>query len=418
MVDKATPREEFVKQLLQHYNHWLTHIESVDPEEVFSLSRELGELRDIPDQETHAQILENIVKLNEKVAHLSWLSEHLKILHDLSHIFSRTYEEEEILTKAFELVSRVMRTDAFFIALYDEGDSEIHIPISIDNGVNYGPLTLPFGEGIISKVIATRETVHLRTSRDDTEGASYVRWGNPESDTNTCIFVPLMLGNQMKGVISAQSYQEFAYKKEHEELLKIIGSQVASAVETARLYDRMYQMSFRDEMTGILNYRAFHRDLEDLLKGKQPSVALIMLDSDHLKTVNDQYGHHVGDALICRIAEALKKNTEPGESAYRYAGDEFMFLTPRATLPEVMNKVHHIRHYLNRHPLTYQGRVIPANVSVGIALFPDHADSADGLKRAADEALYLSKNSGKNCTTVYGASCSLLPTFLSRPTRR
>lgn len=119
----------------------------------------------------------------------------------------------------------------------------------------------------------------------------------------------------MKGVISAQSYREFAYKKEHEELLKIIGSQVASAVETARLYDRMYQMSFRDDLTGILNYRAFHRDLEKLLEEGQSSVALIMLDSDHLKAVNDQYGHHVGDELIRCIAEALKVNAGAGESS-------------------------------------------------------------------------------------------------------
>ncbi|CAM5795549.1 MULTISPECIES: sensor domain-containing diguanylate cyclase [Brevibacillus] len=403
MVENTWSREESVKRLLDRYNQWLNHIESVDREEIFAISRELGGILGVSELEQHEQILDKIVKLNEKVAHLSWLSEHLKILHDLSHTFSRTYDEEEILTKAFELVSRVMRTDAFFIALYEEGDSEIQIPISIDSGVNYGPITLPYGEGIISKVIATRETVHLRTSRDETVGASAVRWGNPESDTNTCIFVPLMLGNQMKGVISAQSYREFAYKKEHEELLKIIGSQVASAVETARLYDRMYQMSFRDDLTGILNYRAFHRDLEKLLEEGQSSVALIMLDSDHLKAVNDQYGHHVGDELIRCIAEALKVNAGAGESVYRYAGDEFMLLSPDATLREMMDKVLAIREYLYKHPLVYQGRLIPATVSAGIALYPDHADSADGLKRAADEALYRSKKRGKNCATVYGA---------------
>ncbi|USG64465.1 sensor domain-containing diguanylate cyclase [Brevibacillus ruminantium] len=402
MEEKAKLSEEFELHLLERYNHWLTHIEAVHHEEVVAVKKELSGVLTEAKQEKHARILGEIVQLHEKVTHLSWLSEHLKILHDLSHTFSKTYDEKEILAKAFELVSRVMRTDAFFIAFYDEGDDEINISITIDDGVNYGPLKIPYGEGIISKVIATRETVHLRTSRDETVGASAVRWGNPDNDTNTCIFVPLMLGNQMKGVISAQSYRSFAYKKEHEELLKIIGSQVASAVETARLYDRMYQMSFRDELTGILNYRAFHRDLENLLSQKQ-SVALIMLDSDHLKKVNDRYGHHVGDALISCIAEALKSNAEPCESVYRYAGDEFMFLSPGATLDKAMMKVQFIREYLHNHPLIYQGKLIPATVSVGIALSPDHAHSADGLKRAADEALYRSKNNGKNCATVYGA---------------
>lgn len=148
MVENTWSREESVKRLLDRYNQWLNHIESVDREEIFAISRELGGILGVSELEQHEQILDKIVKLNEKVAHLSWLSEHLKILHDLSHTFSRTYDEEEILTKAFELVSRVMRTDAFFIALYEEGDSEIQIPISIDSGVNYGPITLPTGKEI------------------------------------------------------------------------------------------------------------------------------------------------------------------------------------------------------------------------------------------------------------------------------
>jgi diguanylate cyclase (GGDEF)-like protein len=403
MREETSTREEYTQHLLERYSQWLHRIEQVDREEVEALSRELAGV--LPERERigHKQLLEEIVKLNEKVTHLLWLSEHLKILHDLSHIFAKTFEEEEILWRAFELVSRVMPTDAFLIAFYDEGDSEIRIPISVDNGVNYGPLTLPYGKGLISKVLATRQTVHLQTSGDETEGAS-VRWGNPDSDTNACIFVPLMLDNQIKGVISAQSYREFAYKKEHEELLAIIGFQVASAIETARLYDRMYQMSFQDELSGILNYRAFHRDLEQLLKSEPPSVALVMLDSDHLKAVNDQYGHHLGDALIRRIAEALKQSASPGDSVYRYAGDEFMLLSPRATLEEAMAKVRAIREYLRLHPLVHEGRVIPVTVSVGIACYPEHANTADGLKRAADEALYRSKHNGKNCATVYGTA--------------
>jgi diguanylate cyclase (GGDEF)-like protein len=403
MREETSTREEYTQHLLERYSQWLHRIEQVDREEVEALSRELAGV--LPERERigHKQLLEEIVKLNEKVTHLLWLSEHLKILHDLSHIFAKTFEEEEILWRAFELVSRVMPTDAFLIAFYDEGDSEIRIPISVDNGVNYGPLTLPYGKGLISKVLATRQTVHLQTSGDETEGAS-VRWGNPDSDTNACIFVPLMLDNQIKGVISAQSYREFAYKKEHEELLAIIGFQVASAIETARLYDRMYQMSFQDELSGILNYRAFHRDLEQLLKSEPPSVALVMLDSDHLKAVNDQYGHHLGDVLIRRIAEALKQSASPGDSVYRYAGDEFMLLSPRATLEEAMAKVRAIREYLRLHPLVHEGRVIPVTVSVGIACYPEHANTADGLKRAADEALYRSKHNGKNCATVYGTA--------------
>lgn len=401
MHEDFAVREAYARQLLERYSQWLNRIEQVDRSEIEAVERELAGLLSEEDSTLHGNVMKQIAELHEKITEMLWISEHMKILHDLSHIFARTFDESEILWKAFELVSRVMRADAFFIAFFDEGDSEIRIPISIDSGINYGPLTVPYGQGMISRVVDTRQTIHIRTMRDEPSEPEMIRWGSPEIDTNTCIFVPLMLGNQVKGVISAQSYREFAYKKEHEELLKIIGFQVASAIETARLYERVYQMSFQDELTGISNYRAFHNDLEKLMGKENSSVVLIMLDSDNLKAVNDHYGHHSGDELIRRIAEALKASTDKEDAVYRYAGDEFMLLSPGARMEEAEEKVRAIREYLRTRPLVQDDCSIPVAVSVGIARFPDDADTADGLKRAADEALYRSKRKGKNCTTVF-----------------
>lgn len=401
MHEDFAVREAYGRQLLERYSHWLNRIEEVDRSEIEAAERELAGLLSEEDSLLHSRVMKQIGELHDKVTEMLWISEHMKILHDLSHIFAKTFDESEILWKAFELVSRVMRADAFFIAFFDEGDSEIRVPISIDSGINYGPLTVPYGQGMISRVVDTRQTIHIRTMKDEPSEPEMIRWGSPEIDTNTCIFVPLMLGNQVKGVISAQSYREFAYKKEHEELLKIIGFQVASAIETARLYERVYQMSFKDELTGLCNYRAFHNDLEKLMSKDDTSVVLIMLDSDNLKAVNDHYGHHSGDELIRRIAEALKVSAGSSDTVYRYAGDEFMLLSPGATLEEAEEKVQAIREYLRTRPLVQDDSPIPVAVSVGIARYPDDADTADGLKRAADEALYRSKRKGKNCTTVY-----------------
>lgn len=404
MDEDFAVKEAYARQLLERYSQWLSRIEQVDRQEIDGVARELAAMLSEEDSALHSNVMRSIGELHEKVTEMLWISEHMKILHDLSHIFAKTFEESQILWKAFELVSRVMRADAFFIAFYDEGDSEIRIPISIDSGINYGPITVPYGQGMISRVIDTRQTIHIRTMRDEPSEPEMIRWGSPEIDTNTCIFVPLMLGNQVKGVISAQSYREFAYKKEHEELLKIIGFQVASAIETARLYKRVYQMSFQDELTGICNYRAFHNDLEKLMSEGRSPIVLIMLDSDNLKAVNDQYGHHSGDELIRRIAEALKACATGDDTVYRYAGDEFMLLSPGATLEEAEEKVRAIREHLRKRPLVQDDCHIPVAVSVGIAGYPEDASTADGLKRAADEALYRSKRKGKNCTTVYGTA--------------
>jgi diguanylate cyclase (GGDEF)-like protein len=400
MHGDLSDKEVYARQLLERYSHWLSRIELVDPVEVEATTRETQEKLSEIDSALHGNVIKEIGKLQEKVSEMLRMSEHMKILHDLSHTFAMTFEESQILWKAFELVSRVMRADAFFIAFYEEGDREIKIPISVDSGINYGPLSIEYGQGMISKVIENKETIHIRTMRDEPSEPEMIRWGSPEIDTNTCIFVPLMVGKQVIGVISAQSYREYAYHKEHEELLKIIGFQVASAIENARLYERMYQMSFQDELTRLANYRAFHRDLDKLLAKDSP-VALIMLDSDSLKSVNDLYGHHLGDELIKRIAEAMHAVASDEDTTYRYAGDEFMFLAPGATLEEAAGKAGAIREYLWNHPLVQDNCCIPVTVSAGIACYPTDAVTGDGLKRAADEALYSSKRKGKNCTTVY-----------------
>jgi diguanylate cyclase (GGDEF)-like protein len=400
MQEEAAIVETFSNELLVRYRKMLSQIEDLEHADINRLAKEIS--AELPPHETklHHLLLNEIVKLNEKIKHMLWVSEHLKILHDLAHTFTKTFDEEQILWKAFELVSRVMRTDAFFIAFYDENDSQIRIPISIDNGVDYGPYTIPFGSGYVSRVIETKQTIHLRTHQES-YASSYVRWGDPENDTNTCIFVPMLLGNQVKGVISAQSYQEFAYKQEHEELLKIIGFQVASAIETARLYDKVYQMSIKDELTNIKNYRAFHHDLERILAAGGQEVTLIMLDSDNLKAVNDQFGHHMGDELIRKVAEAMMACMSPNDSAYRYAGDEFMILSVNTSREQAEQKVAQIMEYLRNHPLRHEEQEIAVSVSVGVACYPEHADGADALKRAADEALYQSKKKGKNSITFY-----------------
>ncbi|UFJ41489.1 sensor domain-containing diguanylate cyclase [Brevibacillus humidisoli] len=393
---------EYYRRLINEYHSLLQRIETIQFPPLYSMSQQLLYEPALTDEEKilHLKLISEIGKISEKIQNLHWISEHLIILHELGQTFTKTFDTFEICQKAFELVSRVMATDAFFIAIYDEREQTIHIPFSIDDGVIYEEATLEFGEGNISKVIANRETIHIKTGE---EMGSYIRWGNPEKETSTCIFVPIMLGDQVKGVISAQSYQEFAYRKEHEELLKIIGFQVASAIETASLYEKLYRSSVYDEMTGIKNYRAFHQDLDKLIAdaGTTGSVTLIMLDSDNLKQVNDQYGHHTGDLLIQQIASALKTMLDEGQEAYRYAGDEFMILAPGLSLTQAEEKVRLIQEYLAEYPLHHEGYEIPITVSTGIAAYPDHAASADELKRVVDKALYHSKNQGKNCITVF-----------------
>lgn len=401
----------FHSDLLNKYSSIMEKIGQLIPQEKviddLGITLMMNEEVPIEEKDKHLTFLTHLSRINEEIQIHYWMTEHLKVLHEFGNIISNTLSKQEIYTKAFELVGRVMDADAFFIAMYEPEDDTIVFPFLIEAGVRLDPVSLKYGEGIVSKVIATRETLHLKTSNEiDSLGAITV--GENEVNINSSIYIPLLLGDQVKGVISAQSMHQFIYKKEHVELLKIIGNQVVNAVENTIMYQTIYERSIRDDLTNLLNRRAFNKDLDERIKQANATgeaVVLIMLDSDNLKTVNDLYGHHVGDIYIKHVAKTLVRFCSERAIAYRYAGDEFMILASGITIDQALEKVKFIQNYLRDNPIDLLGNSLPVTVSVGISAYPEHAKDAEELKRLADEALYLSKECGKNGVNISTKKC-------------
>ncbi|MBM7691064.1 diguanylate cyclase (GGDEF)-like protein [Peribacillus deserti] len=343
-------------------------------------------------------ILNELSNINEKIIDMTWLNEHLRILHDFGRTCSQTLNEKVLMEKAYHLVSRVMPTDSFFIALYEEGNQKIQIPFMMDDGEFLNSVEIPFDDNSFTvKVIKSKETIHGKTAQELDEFNYIIGKG----EGNTCIYVPLVIDDQVKGVISAQSNREFAYRKEHEDLLQIIGNQVISSIITARLYTMNYEMSLTDEMTGLGNYRAFHSDLEATIQNSDAPVSLLMIDSDGLKNINDQYGHHAGDLYLKAIANGMKSLCGSKARAYRYAGDEFMFIIPNAETIELSTLFKDLCSYLNQNPIYIRETAIIVSISGGGAIYPLHAHSSETLKKNADIALYKAKRTGKNQFVLY-----------------
>lgn len=408
MCKDKRKEDDFHFSMLQEYISLFKKIETetLFPSIIQSLDHRVKteEQLDTSEKEAHLTFINKLEMLGEEIKTLHWMSKHLKVLHEFGQTFANTFNKEDIFQKTYEQISKVMDTDAFIIALYKEGDSHFEIPFCVDNGVRYAPRQIPLGQGIISRVIEKKQTIHIRSEREMNQNhQGYITWGNPQQNTQTCIFVPMILNNQIRGVLSVQNYREFAYGSQHEELLRILGIQVASAIETAVLYDRVYELSVKDDLTNLNNNRKFHMDLDKISSTAthDDPISLMMIDSDNLKEVNDRYGHHIGDMLIKHIAGAMLKNIDPKEKIYRYAGDEFMLISYQSDINSLEAKGRAIQEYLREHPLYIQGEKIVPTVSIGIARYPYDTDSTSELKRLADKAMYISKHSGKNRMTIY-----------------
>jgi diguanylate cyclase (GGDEF)-like protein len=361
-------------------------------QDIYEAVNNHGEI--LQEKEVIESIFLKLQQIHQQMENMTWLNKHYKILHDFAQVCSKTLDEDILLNKAYEMVSQVMATDAFYIALYNEGDSHVHFEFIVDNGKFYPKERIEYGKNYASEVIKSREIIHMKKAPQSLVYGEAGVFG--ERDTSSCLFVPVIIDDHVRAVISAQSYSDFAYRTEHEELLQIIGTQVINSIETARLYEKIYKMSQTDELTGLKNHRAFHEDLSRLMKESEQEIILIMIDSDNLKKVNDNYGHDIGDLYLQVLANGIKSVCGPEIEGYRYAGDEFMILITTKLKYGVSDLHEKLRQYYRSYPIVVTNNQFHVSFSTGVATYPNHGKTVDLLKKAADKALYAAKKSGKN----------------------
>ena len=154
------------------------------------------------------------------------------------------------------------------------------------------------------------------------------------------------------------------------------------------------QQSMIDELTGLANRRQFQQQAERLIKRMErthETMALLYLDLDGFKHINDHYGHDTGDQVLRDVAQALRQQVRPYDTIARIGGDEFaMLVSDPIDNPSLERLAQRIIQKIEQGP--YQ----PLSASIGIARYPDHAHSANTLQHAADQAMYLAKKKGKH----------------------
>jgi diguanylate cyclase (GGDEF)-like protein len=205
----------------------------------------------------------------------------------------------------------------------------------------------------------------------------------------------------LTGVAGALGIRDDVDQAAGEQAAHAVGSLLMAAM---RSETRVYQ----DSLTGLHN-RAFFEsqmsvELERAIRLGQP-LALLFVDLDHFKRINDSYGHEVGDILLEHVARTMAGHLRRIDQVFRWGGEEFVVLLPGTGPEEGYQAAERLRTVVERSPLSLpDGREIQATVSVGVALAPEHALGGErAFLRHADQALYAAKESGRNQTVVYGS---------------
>lgn len=312
---------------------------------------------------------------------------------------------QTILDETVRELYRLLQADAAVLFLWNEEEQLLVPEAGMHDPDRYTgeyvermmSFKCPPGFGLTGGVFAQGEPHISHDVQGDQRSKSVPGY---ETAEKSCILAPLMLEGRNLGVVRLTRTGLNQFTQDDLDLVMSFAGQAVLLIEHGRVLKELSDLSITDELTGLFNARHFHKMLERevhlALRHEQP-LSLLMIDSDSLKQVNDRLGHPTGDTYLKEIGRVIRDSVRKTDFAFRYAGDEFLVLLPVTGSSMAVEVAERIR-------ISVQGlqvsQEVPCTISIGVASLPAHATDGEGLLAAADEAMYLSKRSGKNRTSV------------------
>jgi diguanylate cyclase (GGDEF)-like protein/PAS domain S-box-containing protein len=304
------------------------------------------------------------------------------------------------------IVGELMEAKNCYIALLDEGTDMVSYPYFVDE-VEAPPLPHPRGRGLTEYVLRTG--VPLLATPADLErllaAGEVEAVGAPSLDW---LGVPLKRGDEVFGVLAVQSYDEGTrYTERERDILTFFSSQLASAIDRKRAEEQVRALAYHDALTGLPNRLLFNDRLALALaqaRRKGEPLAVLFLDLDGFKAVNDSLGHNRGDLLLKATAGRIQTSLRAVDSVARLGGDEFILLLPGIRRVEEAARVAEKVLEAIRAPLAVEGHELFVTASMGISVYPEDGEDVETLVKNADTAMYRAKEQGRDRYQLYTAA--------------
>jgi diguanylate cyclase (GGDEF)-like protein len=256
-------------------------------------------------------------------------------------------------------------------------------------------VTVRSGEGLTGWVARNRRPLVNARPSADLEAAGL----GTGTQLQSALVCPLLFNERFIGTLSVYHLAPAFYRDDHRRLLDRVSEQAAAVINNSMLFEQTQEDSLTDPLTGLPNTRFLFMHLTrelsraERLKGE---LALMVMDLDHFKEINDSHGHHVGDRALCEVARVLRAAIRPYDICVRYAGDEFIVVLSGCGADEAEQKRLELQQgidavYFEGRP----GKRIALGISVGTAVFPHDGESYEALLATADNRMYQDKANRK-----------------------
>ncbi len=230
---------------------------------------------------------------------------------------------------------------------------------------------------------------------------------SPKEDplpVRSILLMPLNAEKEQLGVVLLGSTKVDYYRHWHMRILSSICGLASASVENSLLHRKVESEAVSDGLTHLHNHRYFQERLKSecsRVKRGGGNISLLMIDIDHFKKVNDNYGHRIGDMILQQVAGILKSRLRAEDTIARYGGEEFVVILSASGKKGALRMAERSRLAVRRAPLVAEEHKISTSVSIGTATFPDDASESWELIELADRALYAAKEQGRNRVVQY-----------------
>lgn len=356
------------------------------------------------------------VRKDGGIAHIRWTARWLEerqvrlaVAHDITerkntesiqaaiYAISEAAHTAKDLGALFEQVHRIigqlLAAANFSVVLYDADTQQLSYPYHVDEH-HPCPDTRPLADdALCAQVVRTAQPL-LRTpsagAPDNAAGRLPLYW----------LGVPLLARDGPIGALVLQGYAAHApYTDRDKELLQFVSTQVAAAIERKQMHQRLAHMAQYDQLTQLPNRQLLRDRLKTALaraRREQGLLALLFIDLDRFKDVNDTLGHAMGDLLLQAVAQRLLQCVRGSDTVARIGGDEFVVLLEGCQAREHAGMVATKILAAFGPAFDLAGLPVPMQPSIGMALYPEHGEAEDVLLGHADAAMYTAKKDGGN----------------------
>ena len=360
--------------------------------------RSVATLREaVRDREERLAQVERLRRaLEETRTNLESNVQYLRTMAEVSTVIAGTLDPEELYRIIPERVMAKLGLNDFCIMLYSwEAKRLVAKSVSVGIGGAMPDFTLAPGEGVAGEVFNTGEPAWIPDVRSSPD---FLHYGGRRTDVRSFMCVPLVSKGRNIGVLMLNHPEPNAFEPELLPTMRVLASYLAIAIENAGMFGLVKSLSEKDSLTLLYNHGSFHEKLAIELERANRYVrpmAVIILDLDNFKEINDRYGHTTGDRVLALVAGALGAHLRKTDIAARYGGDEFAVILPETDLSSAAVIAERIAQGISNVRLDIGGEnVISFTASVGYASCDHDAPGRGEILNIADRLMYDSKRRG------------------------